>query len=907
MSRYSPDRFRRVDAIFDAVLDLPEHERAAYLERTCEGDSTLLLEVVALLDSVGEAESLLGENVGDFAGSLIAGWADAPDAPLAEGAVLGPWRILREIGRGGMGAVHLAERADGAFALRVAIKVVKRGMDTVEVLRRFEEERRILATLDHPNVARLIDGGATPDGRPYLVMEYVEGRPIDAWSDAAKLDLRRRVELFRGVCEAVHQAHRRLIVHRDVKPSNVLVTGDGVPKLLDFGIAKLMDAEGSATSTGVRVLTPDYAAPEQLTGEPVTTATDVYALGRLLYELLSGVRPARAAVGPGVQRETVLPSAAVRRQRGSSAGADGLDVAAIAAARATTADRLATLLSGDLDTIVLRAMAPEPARRYASALQLSEDLDRWLRGWPVHARPDNVSYRAAKFIRRHRAGVAGAAVSAVLLVTFAVSMAAAQRRTAEALVRVENERDTAEQVATVLERIFSAGDPTAARRERLDTLRVAALLDRSAATVRDSLADRPAIQARLLRSLGDAYRGLGLFDAADPLLRAAVDAQRPLPDSVAFATALNSLGLLELNRGRSAEAEPWLLESLTIRRRVLDAADRTTVQTLSNLAAARQDQGDYESAAALYDEALGVVESVAPPDSGLLSTVLNGRAMLAQRTGDFATAAAFSTRILAIDRARLGMEHPRVAIDLFNVGLMQERLGQAEAGDSMVAEAVDIFRNAVGASHPMYFTALSSLANVRSRRGLHDEARPLFDEAITGMRRALGAVPELANTLSNYADMLNATGDIMGAEAAVAEALEIHRKAAGPAHPAVGVLTAQLGRLHCARDAFVEAGERFREALTVLGAALPPAHPRVIDVRGGFAVCLVRARRFEEAEALLVASFETLGGEAAVASAGPGPGGPRDVAARLVELYVAWGRPELAATYRPLAGPAQDR
>jgi serine/threonine-protein kinase len=903
-----PERFRQIDALFDAALELPDNERGAWLDRSCAGDALLRTEVEALLGSVRTAASLFGENVAEFAAPLLEDLPDDPDddARLSAGERLGAWRILEEIGHGGMGTVYLAERADGAFDKRVAVKVVKRGMDTAEVLRRFSEERRILASLDHPNVARLLDGGATADGRPFIVMEYVEGERIDRWCDGRRLGLRDRVRLFRDLCEAVHQAHRRLVVHRDVKPSNVLVTQDGVPKLLDFGIAKLLESDDrDLTLTGARLLTPEYAAPEQVGGQPVTTATDVYALGRLLYELLAGVRPSAAPGTPEASGPRPAPppshafAASAARQSGAADGRASIDMATIADSRGTTPDRLRAALRGDLDTIVLRAMASEPGRRYASAAQLAEDLERWLDGRPVNARPDSVGYRVSKFVRRNPAGSAAAVAFILLLITFAAYMASAQRRTAAALVRAENERDTAEEVAALLEGILSAGDPTAMRAERLDTFRVSALLDRSNARVRADLGDRPRVQARLLHAIGDAYRGLGMLDSASAVLSEAVAAGRTTTDTTRLASSINALALISLQRGQPDRAEPLIREALELRRAALPEGHTHVIQSLGNLAAARQDQGDFEGAAELYAQALEQIDLAETIDTPQLTALLNGQGMLAQRAGNFELAATTAGRILEMDRARLGPVHPRVALDLANMGLTRMRAGQLDEADSLISASVDMFLETVGDQHPMYFNALASAANVRALRGRRAEAKPMFEAAIEGMRRVLGpGASDVAITLTQYADLLAADGHLEEAVVAVREAHTLERNTAGPDHPNTGVTRSFIARFECRLDRFDAASAGFRESLDIVERALPPTHPRVISIRDDYAICLMRAERYEEAERTLIASFETLGGSTSSTAAPPAV---RAVAARLIELYEAWNRPDRAAAYRAIA------
>jgi eukaryotic-like serine/threonine-protein kinase len=807
-----PVRFRLIDELFDRALQLPPAERAAFIAEAAGADHDLAAEVAGLLASVTTSEAAVGESVADFAAPLLADLA-ADDAAESIGEI-GPWRVLGQLGRGGMGAVYLAERSDGAYERNVAIKVVKLGMDTVELLRRFADERRILASLDHPNIARFIDAGSTTDGRPYLVLEHVEGERIDRWCDGRTLPVADRVRLFRLVCEAVHQAHSRLVVHRDIKPTNVLVTAAGVPKLLDFGIAKLLLADdATATSTGWRMLTPEYAAPEQIAGNAVTTATDVYALGRLLSELLTGARP----------------------------GEQPADRAAVAAARGTTPDRLRAAVRGDLDTIIRRATAPDPERRYSSALQLAEDLERWATGMPVAARPDSAAYRGGKFVRRHRIGVSAAAIALLALAGFSSAMTASQRATAVALTRAEDERDTAEQTATLLEGLFAAGDPTAPRPERLDTFRVAALLDRGAVRVRADLADRPAVQARLLRAIGDAYRGLGLIEPADTMLRAAVTAQRTTDDPLNLAQALTSLGRLELNRGRAADAEPLFREALQLRDGRLEAAHPDAIYARTNLAASLLDQGNFPAAAALYDDALAELDAASAPDTASLTIVLNGRATVANRTGDNETALRLAERILDMDRARFGAVHARVAVDLNNVALMLMRLGHLAEADSMQTAAVDMLRATVGDRHPMYFNGVGVLSRVRSRRGQHENSRRLLEDAIAAQRALpVPPGPEFAVNLSHYAETLEALALHAPAEGAAVEALAENRRIFGDVHPAVAITLGQVARIRCARGAVTEAAGTFGDALKMLESTTSPSNPRLATMREELRVCTAR-------------------------------------------------------------------
>jgi eukaryotic-like serine/threonine-protein kinase len=457
-------RWEKVEELFAAAAELPPGERSPFLAEACAGDGPLCAEVEALLaadDRAGELDDLLE-------GAVRAGWRSLTDGAqgfpwVVEGGLaggrIGPYRLERELGRGGMGTVYLAVR-DDELRRRVALKVLRRGLDTDDVLRRFRTERQILADLDHPSIARLYDGGTTADGRPYFVLELVEGEALDAWCDRRRLTVPQRLRLFLQVCSAVAHAHGRLVVHRDLKPGNVLVTGEGEVKLLDFGIAKLLEPEGGegiTTLGSFQPLTPGYASPEQLRGEPVSTASDVYSLGVLLYELLAGRRPERPA-----GREPEPPSAAAARVEERTDGRGRRDLLLpeeVARARGATARELRRRLRGDLDAVVLAALREDPARRYGSVEQLAEDVRRHLEARPVRARRDTFGYRAAKFLRRNRLPAAAALAFTLLLVAFAAS-------TARQSARTERERDKAEQALAFLVDLFEVSDPAGRRARR---------------------------------------------------------------------------------------------------------------------------------------------------------------------------------------------------------------------------------------------------------------------------------------------------------------------------------------------------------------------------------------------------------------------------------------------------------
>jgi non-specific serine/threonine protein kinase/serine/threonine-protein kinase len=504
-----PD-WARLEALFHAAAKVSGAKRQDLLERECGDDLALRAGVERLL--------LAHERAGDFieAPAVELGAAlDRPEPPGPADRRIGPYRVLRQLGRGGMGTVYLAERADDAFTQRVAIKLVSRGMDTEQVLVRFRAERQILASLDHPNIARLLDGGTTGDGLPYFAMEYIEGEPIDVYADAHRLSIADRIGLFLQVCGAVSYAHQHLIVHRDIKPVNILVTADGVPKLLDFGIAKVLqvDAEATATAAGMRMLTPEYASPEQVEGRQATTVSDVYSLGVVLYELLTGRSPYRtrsrspADIAEAVcTTEPARPSAAVSNGESSLAGRrrSGLADDRASATGLGSIDRLRRALRGDLDTIVLTALRKEPARRYQSVEQLSTDLRRHRDGLPVRARPDTFRYRAGKFIRRNRGMVTAGALLGLTLLGGTVATAWQARQARAAQVRAERRFNDVRKLANAV--LFDYYD---AIKDLPGSTPIRERLVRDALGYLDTLAREAQGDAGLQRELATAYRRVG--------------------------------------------------------------------------------------------------------------------------------------------------------------------------------------------------------------------------------------------------------------------------------------------------------------------------------------------------------------------------------------------------------------
>ena len=815
-----PARWRRIREVLDEILASPGADREALLRERCGGDADLADEVGSFL------------RAHDQAGSFIEGPAGAPtDAmPAPE---IDRYRIVGELDRGGMGVVYLAVRDDGVYRQTVAIKVLRHGLGSAGLVARFRAERQILARLEHPNIARLLDGGTTGDGRPFLVMEHVVGQPIDAFCRQHGFDTDARIRLFQKVCAAVQFAHRHLIVHRDLKPGNVLVTPDGEPKLLDFGIAKLLDPQFldhtvAHTRTGAfGPMTPAYASPEQARGHEITTSSDVYSLGVVLYELLTGHRPYDTDAEQPLQAlervaraEPERPSRRVSRG-GQTGGPAGGQIGGQSGAqtggrtetrggsgeRAATAAALCRRLRGDLDTILLKALRKEPDRRYASAQALSDDLDRHLRGLPVAARPDTFRYRAAKFTRRHAVAVAASAALLAVLVT-SLLVLLVQRRTILA------ERDEARRVSTFLTELFAVPDPT---RSRGETVTAREILDRGARSIAEGLDRSPATQGALMLTMGRSYKNLGLLREADDLLSRAEgrleDATgRRGPD---VASALHEQGDVALALGHYPQAVARFEEALALRREALGEDDPAVAETRFRLGRALTESGDWDRAEAELETAFGTAR-----DAG---------------------AEALSAEILQ-----------RWA----SVAAERGRLDEAE---QRYRRALETLRRIHGERHPSVVLALNDLADLERRREHWPEAKAHLEEA-----RALahglfeGDHPYLAITVGNLGLVQLESGDLPGATETFAEALRLHRSVFPPDHPRLAILLNNLALLRRAQGDVEAAAELLRESLQVLETGLGPDHPETANAANNLAELYLGMGRLDDAEPLLARAVEAL-------------------------------------------------
>jgi serine/threonine-protein kinase len=876
-------RWERLESLCADALDMDAPSRAAFLERACEGDPELRGEVESLIRHLGEEPDFLEVPLVDLA---------ALDRESAEGEPLpepsGRYRLLRRIGRGGMGDVYLAERRTDDVAQQVALKLIRRGRGGAEVLRRFRLERRILASLSHPNIAGFLDASVTRDGRPYFVMEYVDGVPVDEYCDRHRLSVPERLRLFLVICRAVEHAHGKLVVHRDLKPRNILVTPEAAPKLLDFGIAKVLAPDEhraiEETHAQVRLLTPEYAAPEQLTGAPITTATDVYGLGLLLYVLLTGRHPFAADVvtGQGLERallelEPVRPSEHVGRDIAGNLPSEhvGGDVAGtlsspvpapsadmIAAQRQIDVRGLRRKLVGDLDTIVLKALRKEPSRRYQSAAALAEDIQRHLDGLPVSARPDTLGYRARKFARRNAGWVAAATVAfAALFATTIVTLVQSRRVEREA-ARVSAERDKALEVRSFLMEMFGA---SGADRLAGDTLTVRRLLDLQAANLDVSYADRPELRAEMMEVLADGYDRLGIYQAAEPLARGALELRRStLPEGHPdLASSLNVYGWVLHELGRTKEAEPLLREAVAIRR-------AGGAEQLQNLSRSLNDLGVILTALARYPEAAEVLDEA-----------------------------------LEIRRVEHGDEHRSVGVTASNLAAVHYYEGRLDDAVRVQTLALEALRKAVGDEHQRSTIALSNLATFKTASGdwegaiqdyrvlaaRHEKLQGRGHLVTTRVREGLGI------TLYHRGWQLDDRAMMEEGEALLEETVVSYGAISGPSAPQVGIQLYRVALAESALGKHEEAVRSARRAVENLRAALGDAHPSTANARSSLAIALAGAGRPEEGAA------EQRAAVAVLEAAGPQSLGTAGAQAILCDLLLRSGDAGAALSFCEKAEP----
>ncbi|MGQ0723549.1 MAG: tetratricopeptide repeat protein [Candidatus Eiseniibacteriota bacterium] len=849
------DRWERVQQIFAAALERPDESRDSFVREACGEDEALLAEVRSLLAADTDEHSLLDAGAAKAADEL--GMLEASRV----GQRIGPWRLIEPIGRGGMGVVYLAERADGEFDQRVALKLVKRGMDSEEILGRFRAERQILAGLDHPNIARLLDGGLTSEGLPWFSLEYVDGLPIDRYCDERSLPVDERLDLFLAACRAVAYAQRNLVVHRDLKPGNILVTRDGTPKLLDFGIAKLLDdgrgftrGAEARTRTGHRVMTPGYAAPEQVRGEPVTTATDVYALGVVLYELLTGQRPyAPADDTPGALERAICetdppkPSTVVTRPGPAAAPpSDGETTTTperAGSARRARPAQLRRKLSGDLDNICLMALRKEPERRYGSAQQLVEDIERYRVGRPVVARADTPGYRVRKFLRRNRAGVsaaAGAFAVVVALVAYYTAQLARERD------RARLEADKAKSVATFLTGLFEVADPSESQGE---TITARELLRRGAEKIDGDLADQPEVRAQMMDVVGDVYHSLGLYAEADSLLERALEIRSGLhvKDHDDLATTLQHLAEVRRTMGDFDSALELQQRALEMLVRLHGREHASVAEALFQLSWIQGEIGMPAESEATVRESLDLwMKLRGEEDPGTLQAMAS-LALILNEQARREEAEPIFRRTIELQRKVVG-DGPALTSTLYNYSELLRQWNRLDDAERVLREALEVDQRMHGPDHPDVASDLVSLARIEKQRFRYAEAETLFRQVLATRVRYYGPEhPQVAHSLSDVAGIIYSQGRLGAADSLYRASVQMHLRTNEPDHPIFAERWRDLGRVAQSRGDHAAAVEYHRKAVEHRTRLFGARDPRVAEMLMFLAGSTAGAGDLEEA------------------------------------------------------------
>ena len=880
---HTPD-WDHLQDLFHRSLALPEAEREAFLREATGGDEATLRQVLDLL--AGDAtHSPLDTPAEEFARLAL----DDPGVPASE---VGRYRLKYVLGRGGTGVVFYGEHVE--LGTPAAVKLLRDAWVSPERRARFAREARMLAQLDHPSIARLLEADSLPDGTPYFVMEYVDGSPVTEYCSRHALTVRQRVRLFRAICEAVQHAHRQAIIHRDLKPSNILVAREqeaqkesgAVPlvKLLDFGIAKHLDdldEPALQTRTGFRLLTPAYAAPEQLHGGAIGVYTDVYALGILLYEMLAGRRPYDLEGMSPVEADRTLlehgaagPSEAVGRpQSGVSAGE-----------------------WADLDVLCLKAMHPEATRRYASVEALARDVDHFLRGEPLEARRDSWGYRGAKFIRRHRR-MFGLAAAASLILAAVIGFYTI--RLADARDAAVADAERARRIQAFVTGLFQGGDEAAGP---ADTLRVITLLRQGVEEAR-VLDAAPDVQADLFETLGGIFQEFGDFETADSLLSGALGRRRAWfgPDHPSVARSLVSLGLLRLNQAKLEEADSLVAAGLAASRQRLATPHPELAEAVAAYGIVLQARGDYDRAAEVLEEAARLYAQL--PDPGLgLSKTLSELANTYFYAGDYATSDSLNRLALAMDQDLFGRRHPNVASTLVNLAATRFNLGFVEEAELLYRQALEIYVAYYGEDHPTTASNMVMLAQALAARDQFEEAISLLVPALQVRERVYGPDhPRVATTLSELGTIALKRGDLDDAEASFERMVSIYRRAYDDHHYHIAIALSNLASVYRERGDLERCEEVMRDAVSRFVSTLSETHFQTGVARLKLGRLLLLRGRPDQARDELLAGYEVL-----EAQANPSSDWLKGAAKNLAEAYEALGDSASASHYRDVLASSES-
>ncbi|TVR14975.1 MAG: serine/threonine protein kinase [Balneolaceae bacterium] len=716
MSSDSNRYWKLLSDLYEEAYKLTPAEQVLFADENCE-DPAMKEELLSMLD--------VHDSSSNFFNSLTASvirpaFEELSDLPPISGTV-NNYRLIKKIGRGGMGSVYLAERSDDAFQSQAAVKILRRGLDTDDILQRFDSERQILAQLNHPNITHLIDGGVTCDGRPYFIMEYVEGKPIDMFCDEHKLTIEERLHLFFQICKALSYAHQNLVIHRDLKPGNIYVTNDGFVKLLDFGIAKLLDDNlhhaRTLDNSGFRLMTPDFASPEQVSGKPMNTASDIYQLGLVLYRLLSGCKAYSFKNKTITQTEHVILNEQAIKPSYKLQKVETARLNEISVKRSTSPKKLIQSLKGDLDTIITNALQKDSSQRYQSVVEFKEDIERHLKGLPIRARKQNYTYRSVKFLKRNQLPVATVTIFVAMLISFFIfyNITITEQRN-----EAQSEALKAAQITSFLVDLFEANDPTQSQGENLTAWR---LLQQGEERIK-LLEGQPDVQAQMFEVTGQIYRKLGQFERSEELLSNALYIRKDLfgEDHAETISVYNELGLLYSDLGNFEKADSLLRSSLALQAAKYTPDLSKLAETQFNLAYILRRIGNYDEAEVLYRESLEVRnriyglkhESTVASMSSLGVTLLN--------KGLYSESEHIFREVLELRKELLGTIHPDLAMSMNNLGATLLTIGKFKEAEQLFSESLEMRKLLLGDMHPKVALTMNNLGIALMEQGQYDEA-----------------------------------------------------------------------------------------------------------------------------------------------------------------------------------------
>jgi serine/threonine protein kinase len=806
--------WKKVQKLFNEAIELQKEERLQYLKEQCGQDLSLYNEVISLLSADEDIHPVLNKKASDL--------INIEEKLNFVGQQIGNYKIVEEIATGGMGTVFLAERCDGFFEQKVALKIVKPGLSTIPIIRRFQHERQILANLQHPNIARLFDGGITEDKRPFFTMEYVDGIPIDEYCDKNKLTINERLKLFIKVCEAVQYAHNNLVIHRDLKPSNILIKSDGTIKLLDFGISKVLSAESenqdlpTITQAEINLLTPEYSSPEQIKNSNISVSTDVYSLGLILYKLLSGKSAHEFKARTFNEYEKVVceqtitkPSTVLHKE---NVGENEFSAVDISRVRKTQPKKLKNILNGDLDNICLMALRKEPERRYASVEMLAYDIERYLSSLPILARKESMAYTTKKFVIRNKTVV----ITAIALFFIVNGLILFYT------IQLKNERDRAtkearksEQAASFLTDLFLVSDPNQSKGE---TITARELLDRGASRLMAGLEEEPEMKSQLLNTIGKVYTNLGLYNSAEEIF-------------------------LEIKGNKNLE--------------VVDK--ETYTETLVNLGKTYGFNGKYELAGDLLMKAKNEGEKYLPPFHPLLGDIYNTIGGHYYQTAVFDSSYEFYRKAEQNFLINYGKESQQLATNLYNLGVLEFDKGNLQTSDSLYRKSLEMYLNINGELDAQTATAQNELASVLRHSGKFDEAEKLYLKALETRIKIFGNEhPDVAHTLNHISRLYYNQEQFEKAEPYVRQSLEIREKLYDVTHPEVSASKSSLAGTLMGLKQYEEAEKLYESAYNASMKKFGESHPYTPAILGNLATALMEQKKYKEAEEAMLNALRML-------------------------------------------------